>query len=163
MALSTISLFVCYGYEFLPLSMIFLLDFGTVLSVRYLIMKRMLKQWWTTISSLSIKPTIIFHIKLLNTKKTTTYVIEITGPGLGWHKRLEEYNRLMGSHLHVLPNLFFRSIWVHSRFLVGLSGSFLSNCCDHWFLFVIFLLAIVSSVLLWFRGDDYLLLFLQFS
>jgi hypothetical protein len=143
-------------YEFLPLSMIFL-------SVRYLIMKRMLKQWLTTISSLSIKPTIIFHIKLLNTNKTTTYVIEITGPRFGWHKRLEEYNRLMGSRLHVLLNLFFRSIWVHFRFLVGLSGSFLSNCCDHWFLFVIFILAIVSSVLLWFTGDDYLLLFLQFS
>jgi hypothetical protein len=131
--LSTISvLWVCI----LPLSAIFLLDFGTVLtgvffyvlhfiiasiSVLMLIMKRMLTQWWSTISSLSIKPTIIFHIKLLSTKKTTTYVIEITGPGLGWHKRVEEYNRLMGSPLHVLLNLFFRSIWVHSRFLVGLS------------------------------------------
>ena len=38
------------------------------ISVLMLIIKRKLKQWWSTIASLSIKPTIISHIKLLNTK-----------------------------------------------------------------------------------------------
>jgi hypothetical protein len=72
-------------------------------------------------------------------------------------RRRDSISRLYSSSLLCHPN----PGPVFSMQYVGLSGSFLSNCYDHWFLFVIFLLAIVSSVLLRFRGDNYPLLFLH--
>jgi hypothetical protein len=40
------------------------------------------KQWWQTILPISTKRIITFHLKLFNTKRTTTYDVGNLGPGL---------------------------------------------------------------------------------
>jgi hypothetical protein len=44
------------------------------------------KQGWSTIPPISTKRTMISHLKLLNTKQTTTYNVRNPGPGL-WQDR----------------------------------------------------------------------------
>ena len=47
-----------------------------------IIVKRKLKQWWSTIQQISTKWTIASYLKSLNIKKTTTYDVGNPGPGL---------------------------------------------------------------------------------
>ena len=49
-------------------------------------MKRKLELWWSTISPISTKQTIISYLNSLNIKKTTMSDCGNPGPGLGNHK-----------------------------------------------------------------------------
>jgi len=61
----------------------------------YQIMKRKFKRWWSTIQPISSKRTITSDLHSLNTKKTTTYDVEIPGPCLGQAQKCGGVKRIV--------------------------------------------------------------------
>jgi hypothetical protein len=60
------------------------------------IMKRKLKQWWSTNRPISSKRSTVSHLKLVNTKRNMTCGIGNPGPGLGLLQKLGRVKSVNG-------------------------------------------------------------------